>query len=253
MQVALISDIHGNHTALKAVLDDIKLQNVDSIICLGDVATIGPQPRQVLAELRALGCPCIMGNHDAALLDPNAAEEYKIASPLIPTFKWCVNQLTEDDLNLLRSFQPSVEILLDPDTRMLCFHGSPHSSTEGIFPTTPFKKLDGFLSGSAADIMVCGHTHSQMLRQHQGRPLINPGSIGAVFLTPVLSLKEPILLPWAEYAVVNFQDHVLSVDFRGIPLDLAEFSAVISDSDIPLKDRLFDQYSPNSPIDTKTG
>lgn len=253
MRVALISDIHGNHTALKAVLDAIKLQNVDSIICLGDVATIGPQPRQVLAELRALGCPCIMGNHDAALLDPDAAEEYKIVPQLIPTFKWCVNKLTEDDLDFLRSFKPSVEILLDPDTRMICFHGSPHSNTEGIFPTTPFKKLDGFLSGSAAEVMVSGHTHAQMLRQYQGRLLINPGSIGAVFLIPVLSLEEPTLLPWAEYAVVNFQDHVLSVDFRRIPLDLAEFSAVISASDIPLKDRLLDQYSPNPPSGTNTG
>ncbi|MEE9516686.1 MAG: hypothetical protein V3V52_06260 [Candidatus Adiutricales bacterium] len=39
----------------------------------------------------------------------------------------------------------------------------------------------------------------------------------------------------------------MSIDFRRIPLDLAEFSAVVSDSDIPLKDRLLDQYSPNPP------
>ncbi len=231
----------------------MKLQNVDSIICLGDVATIGPQPIQVLAELRALGCPCILGNHDAALLNPDAAEEYKIASPLIPTLKWCVNQLTEDDLDFLRSFKPSTETLLDPDTRMLCFHGTPHSNMENIFPTTPFKKLDEILSGSTADIIVSGHTHSQMLRQYQGRLLINPGSIGAAFLIPVLSIEEPTLLPWAEYAVVNFQDQELSVDFRRIPLDLVEFSAVISDSDIPLKARLLDQYSPDPPTGKKTG
>ena len=44
MRIAIISDIHGNLTALQAVLADIKLQKVDDIICLGDIVTLGPQP-----------------------------------------------------------------------------------------------------------------------------------------------------------------------------------------------------------------
>ena len=73
MQIALISDIHGNYTALEAALADIDRRHVDAIICLGDVATIGPQPRQVLDKLKELGCPCILGNHESALLEPERA------------------------------------------------------------------------------------------------------------------------------------------------------------------------------------
>jgi predicted phosphodiesterase len=61
MRVALISDIHGNLVSLEAVLADIDREGVDQIVCLGDVAGLGPQPREILARLQALGCICIMG------------------------------------------------------------------------------------------------------------------------------------------------------------------------------------------------
>ena len=69
MRIALISDLHANEVALGAVLADIKRVGVDRIICLGDVATLGPHPESVLQTLRDLGCPCIQGNHDAFLLE----------------------------------------------------------------------------------------------------------------------------------------------------------------------------------------
>ena len=60
MRIAIISDIHGNMVALSAVLEDIKAKNVDKILCLGDVATLGPEPNAVIKMLKKLGCPCIM-------------------------------------------------------------------------------------------------------------------------------------------------------------------------------------------------
>ena len=83
MRIALISDIHGHYGALEAVLIDIARQPIDATICLGDVATIGPQPKQVLSKLKQLECMCVLGNHDAALLQPEAASQYRIAPQLI--------------------------------------------------------------------------------------------------------------------------------------------------------------------------
>ena len=67
-KIAIISDIHGNLPALEAALAEIAAEGIERIICLGDVATLGPQPRAVIARLRALGCPVVMGNTDAILL-----------------------------------------------------------------------------------------------------------------------------------------------------------------------------------------
>ncbi len=75
MRIALISDIHGNAVALDIVLDALKKQQVDSIICLGDVAASGPQPCQVIERLRAIGCPVVMGNTDDWLLQPQLKDK----------------------------------------------------------------------------------------------------------------------------------------------------------------------------------
>ena len=49
MRIAVISDIHGNLYALREVLEDIDNQNIDSIICLGDLVGYGPHPNEIIA------------------------------------------------------------------------------------------------------------------------------------------------------------------------------------------------------------
>ena len=70
MKLALISDLHGNLFALDAVLADIRHRKIERILCLGDVVTGGPHPRETLARLRELGCPTVMGNTDAWVIEP---------------------------------------------------------------------------------------------------------------------------------------------------------------------------------------
>ena len=64
-KIAILADIHGNLPALDAVLAQIDAEGIERVVCLGDVATLGPQPREVIARVRALGCPVVMGNTDA--------------------------------------------------------------------------------------------------------------------------------------------------------------------------------------------
>src|SRR3954451_10625351 len=76
MRVALVSDLHGNELALDAVLADARGAGYDQLVCLGDVATLGPRPDAVLWRLRDLGCPCVLGNHDEFMLDPALIRSY---------------------------------------------------------------------------------------------------------------------------------------------------------------------------------
>jgi len=55
MRFAFISDIHGNLHALDLVLADLERTGVDQLICLGDIASLGPQPREVIARLFLFG------------------------------------------------------------------------------------------------------------------------------------------------------------------------------------------------------
>src|SRR5260370_26770346 len=156
MRIALISDLHGNEVSLRAVLDDVARVGVDRLICLGDVATLGPRPRQVLATLRALGCDCILGNHDEFLLDPALIHTYTEAPVIVDAVDWCRRQLDDDELAFVRRFVAGVEVALGDGATLLAYHGSPRSNMQDLLATTTPDDLDRFLDGSAATVLAGG-------------------------------------------------------------------------------------------------
>jgi predicted phosphodiesterase len=72
MRIAVLSDIHANLEAFKAVLADIDELSVKQIVCLGDSIGYGPDPEETVLLLRRRGIPSVLGNHEAALLDDEA-------------------------------------------------------------------------------------------------------------------------------------------------------------------------------------
>ena len=233
MRIALISDIHGNLVALDAVLMDINREQVDQIICLGDVATIGPQPRQVVERLRKLDLISITGNHESYLLNPNLSDEEADAPPWLGEMMgWSTAQLSRADFDYLRSFQPLLEIPFDAAHSLLCFHGSPRSNTDMILATTPAAALDKMLTGHAATVMVGGHSHVQMVRQHNGRMIVNVGSVGEPLEHMPIQATTRIL-PWAEYAIISWVDGVLGIEARRVPIDLKAVKETVVRSDMP--------------------
>ena len=242
MKIALISDVHGNLPALEAVLMDIDQQDIDELICLGDVATIGPNPKEVIERIRTLNCPCIMGNHDAALLDMDNLNKYQIAPPLHSTLTWCLEQLDENDLFFLRSFKSAIEKSLTPGIELLCYHGSPQSNTDIILSTSEDSILDNILNQHETKIYVGGHTHLQMHRQYKDKLFLNPGSVGSAFPRFFKPGETPTLLPQAEYAVLSVENGYVNVTMRQIPFDTESLKKTISKSDIPVKEWWFAQY-----------
>lgn len=242
MRVALISDLHGNELALDAVRRDIARIGVDQVVCLGDVATLGPRPNAVIQALRDMGCPCIMGNHDAFLLDPALIHTYTEAPVVVEAVDWCRDQLSTEELDFLRTFRATFDIDLGHGANLFLFHGSPASHMEDLLVTTPPDELDRLLGGHHATVMCGGHTHVQMLRQHRGTLLVNPGSLGQPFKEYVNG-RQPTILAHAEYATIEAHAGGVSVDLRRVALDKAALRAAAQASDNPLSPFLVQQYS----------
>lgn len=242
MRIAVISDIHGNQVALQAVLANMQHVGADQLVCLGDVATLGPDPRAVIQTLRELQCPCVLGNHEAFLLDPTLAQSDTIAPVIRAAVDWCRDQLTADDLAFLRSFRPTIELAIDGITSLLCFHGSPRSYLDTLLATTPVDALDRLIAGYEAAVFLGGHTHIQMLRQHRGKLIVNPGSVGMPF-KEVVTAGAPTLLLHAEYALIELRDGALSVDLRRVPVRRSDLAAAAAASDTPLRDILLTHYA----------
>lgn len=233
MRIAIIADIHANCVALDAVLADIEALQPEQIVCLGDVAATGPQPRQVIERLRALGCPVVMGNADAWLLDPQPFEADDQDMRRIEAIDgWCAAQLAPAELVYLRTFQPTIELLLGAGGTLLCCHGSPLSNTDIIRATTPDDELERMLGDHRPTVLAGGHTHTQMLRRYRDLIVLNPGSVGLPFEQNSTTgrTRNP---PWAEYAVVDWGDGKLSIRLRRVPVDVAAIVQAARASDMP--------------------
>lgn len=234
MRIALISDIHSNLVALEAVLADIAAQGVERIVCLGDVGLIGPQQPETIARLRALDCPVVIGNCDAWMLDPLPVEpKDEDGRKLHAGNLWAASQLTPEDHDYVRSFQPVIEIPLDDDGGLLlCYHGSPRSFDEQIVPSTSDEQLMDMFAGTAARVYAGGHTHQQMLRRHGQSLVVNPGSVGLPFdrVPPSPDTRNPA---WAEYAILTMAGEQLSVDLRRVPFDLSALVRAAYESGMP--------------------
>jgi predicted phosphodiesterase len=240
MRVALISDLHGNAVALRAVLADIRTLGVDRIVCLGDVATLGPSPHEVIELLGELRCPCIRGNHDDFLLDEERIKTYTDAPPIVQAVLACRQTLTGAELEFVRTFQPTLDLDLD-GTGLRLFHGTPRSNTEDILATTPADVVEDALGGQRPTVMAGGHTHIQMLRQHDGTLLVNPGSVGLPFQA-YAHHGPPRVLAYAEYGIVEGARGSVGVTLRRVPVERAALLAALANWDNPLRDYLRAQY-----------
>ncbi len=211
MRVALISDIHGNATALEAVLADIAQEQVDQIICLGDVITGGPQPQRVVALLRDVQVVLVLGNGDHRLhnpISPEGLEDH--LRILVDTEAWARQVLPEVDLAWLRQASLTHETQLI-GKRLLCCHASPRRVSEGIVAELTDAELSEILQGYSFDILAAGHTHVPMLRKYGNSVLINPGAVGS-------PTGEGSV---ARYAMVSIADGRIDVDFRSMNYDIA--------------------------------
>lgn len=242
MRIALISDIHGNDIALEAVLKDIKQSSVDQIFFLGDIATLGPNPCRAIEILRELNCTCIMGNHDAFMLSPGLIQKYTGEPVILDAVDWCRHQLAEPDLEFIGSFRPLFEVPLDDDLVLLLYHGSPRSYVEDILATTPSEVLDEILDGFTATVMAGGHTHLQMLRQHHGMLMVNPGSVGLPF-KDFVNRQRPQVLPHAEYAIVDASHGNIEIALRRLPLDKKLLREAAHASKNPFRAMLLEHYA----------
>jgi len=166
--LAVISDIHANTAALKAVLDDIASRNVEQIICLGDVVGYGPEPRESLDMVMGHATVTLMGNHDFAVL----YEPTKFNIGAEGACFWTRQQLEDEPDPARRNARwdflgslPLKHVLAseDPDIGELVFvHGSPRRPVnEYVFPDDIYNgpnKVQG-LFDRFSHVCFVGHTH----------------------------------------------------------------------------------------------
>jgi putative phosphoesterase len=215
MRLAVLSDIHGNLTALEAMLSDLRQYAVNGILVAGDIVVGGPQPAETLQRLRALGCVMIRGNADQALLQHAAgrAPASQSTAQQFALLRWTRRQVDQDALDFLASLPEQRVVALAGADPIRMVHGSPRHISERIFPERDPALLDLVLAQISEPVLVCGHTHLPWQVARDGRLALNPGAVGSP-LNGTLGAQYA-LLTWAN---TGWQARLIAVPYDLEPL-----------------------------------
>ena len=171
MTILILSDIHSNYRALKAVLDEFG--DADEIWCLGDIVEYGPSPSECIQLLRE-ACTCVvMGNHDRTLanFDPVTGSPDSWAAYDYPN-------VSEEEREYLASLPSSLTKEVD-EKSLLLLHGSPQGPvSSGLRPATDLEILEEAASMTQEEVILCAHTHMAMKLEVGGTTILNTGTIG---------------------------------------------------------------------------
>lgn len=151
MRFAFISDIHANLEALEAVFADIERQEVDEVICLGDIVGYGANPNECAELVRQKCAYILLGNHDAAAVNLLATHHFNSHAKI--AIEWTAANLKND----IRSFLLSLPLVLTRETLTLV-HSTPYEPNMWYYITSLEEAAFNF---QYFDTQIClvGHTH----------------------------------------------------------------------------------------------
>ncbi len=247
MQVAVLSDIHGNLPALESVLEDIEGTDVEQRWCLGDVVGYGASPNECVERVRE-GCEvCLVGNHDLAVLGEIDTSTFSGAASA--AVEWTQERISESTREYLSALSPS-------DTSHVAglYHASPRDPV-WEYVLWPEQAAE-CLAVQERRVSLIGHSHVALffsipddeddrperqeargwqagagtrLEISEGRWLINPGSVGQ-------PRDGDPRAAWLELDTETWE-----ATYHRMPYDIEQAAAAIEATELPahLGKRLF--------------
>ena len=236
MRSALISDVHANLPALRAVLDDIaRRPGIDATYHLGDLVGYAPWPNETVALLREARIPGIAGNYDSTV-----ATDYKHCGCRYEdprqealsheSYAWTRAHVSAETKRFLGSLPFRVDIRVNgghlPGPKLVLVHGTPTLNTlywTADRPDSFCLTMAEHAGAQPGDVICFGHTHIPWHREVDGIHFVNTGSIG-----------RPKDGDWrAGYVILEMGGDSSGVEFVRVEYDLEEAMAGIRNSELP--------------------
>lgn len=223
MRFAVLSDIHSNYAALRAVIADAESRQPDYWLFLGDYVTDCPYPHRTVEFLRDFSqthsCLMIRGNREDYMINQRKAPQAWEYGSKCGALRYCYEDLTGGDLDWLASQPFTLRPELPGCEPFIMCHGSP-DSINYLFHTNTREAeiMISRLGEYGCRLMLCGHSHIPFIFKREGRMLVNPGALGM----PVNEQTK------AQYAFLTYNGEwnpeIISVDYD-IERTAEEFSS----------------------------
>ena len=163
--LAIISDVHGNHAALSAVLSEIDRLGASRVICLGDTAGYYCQVNECCETLIRREIFSLLGNHDWYLTSNDGCARSRAANDCLAYQR---RILKPANRAWLTSLTPKSVI-----GQLSIVHGGWHDPVdEYVLPST------GYFRGIDGRYFSSGHTHVPCVWTDGYKTYCNPGSVG---------------------------------------------------------------------------
>lgn len=251
-KIAIISDVHGNITALNAVLGDIKNRGIKRIFCLGDSIVKCTHPDLVIDKLREVCEVILLGNSDYSICRPEVKERGF----------WSREIIGEERANFIFNLPKSYDFYMSGHLVRL-FHASPYSldyiynpmfsnkntifagkelnSPYDLFKNTEF--LGKNPNDKEPDIVGYGHIHTPFVSRYGNKTLFNPGSVGmsVEMMNSDINDESNKFSTFASYIILegNYGDKNLagiSFNLVRVPYDIQKVLDDLEASDMPNKE-----------------
>ncbi len=227
IKVAIISDIHGNSIALKEVLKDAKLNNVDEYIFSGDLVNDLPFGNETLEMVKSTSDKVLKGNKEQYLIEFEE-EKYDWDNIQFKNTRFMYNELTEENRKYIRKLPHYMELEYE-GVKLLVAHGSPKSVEELL--NHRFKDLiEKYVDELDADALIFGHTHEAMWYEYINDKLVlNAGCAGV----------SPHYVGKAEYVILTINNgKIENIDLKLVDYDIEKVKQKIIESGILNEDKV---------------
>jgi predicted phosphodiesterase len=180
VRIAIVSDIHGNLTALEAVLKDLRFTSPDLILHGGDLADSGSRPAEVMDLIRNLGWDGVYGNTDEVHFHPELLEEFASRSSAPKSLWAAVREMAAATEAMVGSERIAwlgtlPRVLTTESTALV--HASPQSTWKAPGPESSDQELMETYAPLGKPAAVYGHIHRPFVRDSRELLVANSGSV----------------------------------------------------------------------------
>lgn len=179
MKIAVLSDIHGNASALIKVLAEAKRNDVQQLLILGDIVGYYYHPNIVLEKLSEWECHWVFGNHEILLqsfIDGDESVKQQLRKKYGSGFDHCIEKLSREQLLFIKNLLEVKDVLIERTKIKLC-HGTPWDYNEYLYPDASKDKLNQ-CNEVGLDFVLMGHTHYPFVYKGNDTLIANVGSVG---------------------------------------------------------------------------
>ena len=182
MEIAVLSDIHGNYVALERCMEFCRERGIDTYIFLGDYAGELAYPEKVMAMLLDIkekySCYFVRGNKEDYWKDYHDRGEtgWKEYDSTTGSLYYTYHQLSQKSMDFYDTLPVQQKIKLGNFPEITICHGSPYKTNEKMLPDK--ERTFEIMEKNDTNVILCGHTHHQRGIEHEGRYTLNAGAVG---------------------------------------------------------------------------